>query len=347
MENHEFPKMEPIESAPTLFCINGFGFRIYGSRDEHAETQSHVVTHFLTALYIPIFALGAYRIVEMDEDSFFIGKEKLSNFAKYFNYLMLFFILSVFGAVSWLAHVDSAGYKAGKNMEKADTSMVEKKIGEAADFYKLVLSSKTKYTEDARRRIEKLITAESLKSVERLEAVRAVEAVASIRRFQPALFESSLELVEYFTEEDDPRLALIILNAVSGFAPDKSTVEEKKIQLLEKMVKREPDNHEHAIELALIYESRGDLKRCESILSPHKSKLKGTEGARILGQIYAYQNRIQESYDLLVPYTREKLELFHAREKAYNRALDHLWKKVLEDLNAGKAHQSFYNDYFT
>ncbi len=346
MENYEFPGMEKIKSAPTLFSINGFGFRIYGNRDEHPETKSYVATHFLTALYIPVIALGAYRIVETEEGSYFLGKEKLSNFAKNFNYLILSLILTVIGAIGWQEHVNSDNYKAGKDMEKAEAAMAENKIGGAAVFYKLVFATRNnKYAEDAGRQLGKIITPESLKSAERMEAVRAVEIVASIRQFQPALFKSSLELLEFFVDENDPRLALRIFDAVSGFAPDKSVIEEKRFQLLEKIVESEPNDHRHAIELALIYESRGDFKTCESLLSPHKSILKGTEGARILGQIYAYQNKIQESYDLLVPYTREKLKLFHAKEEAYNLMLDSLWEKILDDLNSGKGPKSFYNKY--
>ena len=59
-----FPDLKPIKSAPSMFSVNGFGLSTYGARDNDAETGTYVKTHCLTALFIPLFALGAYRVAK-------------------------------------------------------------------------------------------------------------------------------------------------------------------------------------------------------------------------------------------------------------------------------------------
>ena len=48
--------------APPLFRLNGFGVALYGERDPRPD-GSHIATHALCALFIPILALGAYRVI--------------------------------------------------------------------------------------------------------------------------------------------------------------------------------------------------------------------------------------------------------------------------------------------
>lgn len=51
----------PIDSAPTLFSLNGFGARFYGQHDVEPD-GSHVAVRFVTALFVPIFPIDAYRV---------------------------------------------------------------------------------------------------------------------------------------------------------------------------------------------------------------------------------------------------------------------------------------------
>jgi len=53
----------PISSAPSLSTINGFGFTLYGSSDYDPETQSYATTHYFVALFVPIFPVGRYRVI--------------------------------------------------------------------------------------------------------------------------------------------------------------------------------------------------------------------------------------------------------------------------------------------
>ena len=92
-ESHEsidikdiFPEIKEIKSPPAMGTLNGFGFSCYGRRDYHPETNTYVITHVICALFIPIISLGAYRVQDCETGGwYFIGKEPLSSFAKFFS----------------------------------------------------------------------------------------------------------------------------------------------------------------------------------------------------------------------------------------------------------------------
>ena len=60
----KFPGLRPVGGPPPLFGINGCGLRIYGRRDFDGETGTYVATYFATLLFVPIVALGAYRVAD-------------------------------------------------------------------------------------------------------------------------------------------------------------------------------------------------------------------------------------------------------------------------------------------
>jgi hypothetical protein len=65
----------PISSAPSLFTFNGFGVTLYGSSDYDKKTQSYATTHYLVALFIPIFPIGRYRVINTAARQYrFLGK---------------------------------------------------------------------------------------------------------------------------------------------------------------------------------------------------------------------------------------------------------------------------------
>jgi hypothetical protein len=64
-----------ISSAPALGTINGFGCTLYGSSDHDKETQSYATTHYFVALFVPIFPLGRYRVINVQGNTYrFLGK---------------------------------------------------------------------------------------------------------------------------------------------------------------------------------------------------------------------------------------------------------------------------------
>jgi hypothetical protein len=66
--------LKPISSAPALSTINGFGFTVYGNSDYDGETRSYVTTHYFVALFIPVFPIARYRVINEGDRYRFLGK---------------------------------------------------------------------------------------------------------------------------------------------------------------------------------------------------------------------------------------------------------------------------------
>lgn len=70
-----FGTLKPIASAPSLRTINGIGFKLYGRSDNDPETNSYVTTYYFVALFIPVFPIARYRIIDVGGNRYsFLGK---------------------------------------------------------------------------------------------------------------------------------------------------------------------------------------------------------------------------------------------------------------------------------
>src|SRR5579859_146821 len=96
-----FPDMEPITKVPSLSTVNGIGFTVYGRRDFDADTGTYVKTYVFCVLFIPLFAVRAYRVADARPGWFFLGRVPLSGLAKFWNFLVLALIASGIGAGWW------------------------------------------------------------------------------------------------------------------------------------------------------------------------------------------------------------------------------------------------------
>jgi hypothetical protein len=77
-----YEDLKPIDRAPSLSTFNGIGTKLYGRRDYDATTNSYIATLFFTFLFIPIFPIAAYRVIEAGGGYFrFLGKARLSRAA--------------------------------------------------------------------------------------------------------------------------------------------------------------------------------------------------------------------------------------------------------------------------
>jgi hypothetical protein len=92
----KYPEMRPVRSAPWLFNVHGIGAAFYGDRDRDAATGTYVKTHCLCLMFVPVLALGAYRVFPRGTGWTLIGKTPLSPFAKWWN---VFFAI---GAAAWI-----------------------------------------------------------------------------------------------------------------------------------------------------------------------------------------------------------------------------------------------------
>ncbi|MCE9580743.1 MAG: hypothetical protein K8W52_46915, partial [Deltaproteobacteria bacterium] len=72
----------PLKGTPTLGRLNGFGAGFYGERDARPD-GTYVTTHCISALFIPVLPLGAYRVARAGGNGYHIlTREALSPFAK-------------------------------------------------------------------------------------------------------------------------------------------------------------------------------------------------------------------------------------------------------------------------
>ena len=85
-----FPTLEPIGQPPPLLQVNGIGVTVFGRRDVDAETATYVKTLAVTLLWMPVFMLRAYRVMDAPNGGwYFVGREPLSNLALAWNFLGL------------------------------------------------------------------------------------------------------------------------------------------------------------------------------------------------------------------------------------------------------------------
>ncbi len=74
-------ELRPVTSAPSLFTLNGFGFKLYGSSDEDSD-GTYMTTHYLVFFFIPIVPLARYRVFRDGNRYAFLGKGSLRTFDK-------------------------------------------------------------------------------------------------------------------------------------------------------------------------------------------------------------------------------------------------------------------------
>ncbi len=70
--------LEPIDGAPSLSTINGWGTTLYGSSDRETRTGSYLTTRYFTAFFIPLCPLSRYRVRRVADGRYqFLGRAPL------------------------------------------------------------------------------------------------------------------------------------------------------------------------------------------------------------------------------------------------------------------------------
>lgn len=95
-----YGELQPIESAPTLWTFNRFGFKLYGRSDEDSETSSYLTTCYFVALFVPIFPIARYRIRAFADNRYsFLGKAPLRKLDRWHLGIALIVVVAwIFGA---------------------------------------------------------------------------------------------------------------------------------------------------------------------------------------------------------------------------------------------------------
>lgn len=88
--------LEPIESAPSLYTMNGFGVTLYGKTDRNPSDGSYMATHYLVFFFVPVLPLARYRVIPTGGGYRFLGKGPLRVFDKWHIAISLGLILLMF-----------------------------------------------------------------------------------------------------------------------------------------------------------------------------------------------------------------------------------------------------------
>ena len=345
----KFPDMKPINSAPGLGSINGFGMTVYGERDRDAETGTYVTTHCLILLFVPVFCVGAYRVANADYNSYyFVGKEPLSMFAKMWNGLVLCSILGIGLFIAGNAYLSSDDYVDGRKLAKADALAEEGKLPEAAETYRAVAVGKSKHKREAVQRLAAVVQdkLDELPAEDARRVLRAVIAVGQSRLPSdgPDLLSQGMELADRHGR-GDPLDAMRTFEIVEPLGKEDEPVVEYRQKLVERIVETHPTNAKYVIPFAENLHEEGEIERCRQLLEGVQDQLGSTEGARILGQMLAREGRLDEAHALLVPYTEARLKRLHNAEEDFNDAYEQAQNKALARLRNGTAVGFSFDEY--
>ncbi len=349
--NDRFPDMTPIRKTPALGTINGIGLTINGSRDHDPETGTYVATHCFSVLFIPVFAIGAYRVARAEEGGwYFLGKEPLSVFAKGWNCLVIVSVLAGIGFGWRNSHTGTPEYAAGQKLAQAETLAGDGSVAEAAELYREVATGTTNRRQEAQRGLREMLLGDGMEGVSLGDLASVFEIAVDLQR-QNLLVEVDLaaravQLVGQRADAD-PAAALSVLDAATRYGYESDELKALRRRYLEALVARDANDIAAASRLAVICEADGDMEKCQQLLLPLEDRLGDTEGARILGQIYAAEGEFEKSHALLGPYTEQRLARLHAAEQDFENAFTTAQERVIGQLEKGEAPESFYQKYNT
>ncbi len=344
-----FPDLKPIRKTPTLGTINGIGLTINGSRDHDPETGTYVASHCFSLLFIPLFAIGAYRVARAEEGGwYFLGKEPLSAFAKGWNCLVLASILVGVGYGWWNSHMGTPEYAAGQKLAQAQQLAQDGSVVQAARLYREVVTGGTSHSQEAERSLREMLLGDVMKNTS-LEDLAFVFQIAVDLQRQGVLAEVDLaaravQLVEQ-RSAPDPAAALALLDAATPYGYESEELTALLRRHLEALVARDASDVAAVSRLAAICKADGDIEKCQQLLVPLEDRLGDTEGARILGQLYALQGEFEKSHALLGPYTEQRLTRLHTAEKDFETTFTTAQQRAIDQLQQGEAPESFYHKH--
>ena len=346
----KFPELRPIRGTPALVRINGIGLGMYGKRDFDAESGTYIKTHCICFLFVPLMALAAYRVADAERGWYFLGKERLSSFAKSCNVGVLLLSLMLAGILAESAYKSSPEFQARQTLQRAAETLQAGNPVRAAQLYREVAEGRARATEGwngLRAALESCLTNDAPDKVE--AGFRLLTALPprlnSPEPVVPNAYQRGQAAIERFRAAN-PEAAVAILRQVAPLGGRTNTaLRPAEIELLKSVLAANPDNTNRLVELALIYEEQKQLPESWQLLTPHRGKLGSTEGARILGQHLLEEGQYDEAYGLLYPYVQSRLEKLRAIERNYTNAFAASFHRAITHLKEGQADRSFYDAY--
>ncbi len=346
----KFTDLDTRRKRPALYTVNGIGCRLMGSRDADRETASVVKTHVLTLVFIPVYALGAYRLRDLGGGSYLIfGKVPLSQWVKRLNALVVIVTLSLIGGAVADSYRNSLLYKDGRELAAVEEVLAGGNRAEALERASVALGRRS--TQQAalltiyRTAFDGLMadgTAE--------ERVSAIARAVRDERLRPKPIEDVRGVVMKHVEATaaaDPAGAALEMKAVRPAVPagGEAAFEEKWSTVLEAAVKAQPNHTELATDLALRWERLDRMAEARRLLEPHRAALGGGEGARLLGQLLVGEGDYAAGAPLLEAYVSKQLPTWRKAEQRVGELASQIEENALNALNKNEGPTDFYTRY--
>ncbi|KAF0246590.1 MAG: hypothetical protein FD180_588 [Planctomycetota bacterium] len=162
--------MAPINSAPPLFRINGFGVGLYG-RSSCQSDGTYVSTLCLSALFIPVFPLTSYVVCAAGEGTTFFGRVPLTAFARWARG----FSLAAVALLTFLG-VRSALHDEQEELQKRDLARAEEfeKAGKHREAVEALYLPTISRNEKIRSKAGEIARAAAVGELDRLPDANAV-----------------------------------------------------------------------------------------------------------------------------------------------------------------------------
>ena len=192
------PDLRPMRRQPVLFTINGIGAGLYGARDRDPATGTYVKTHCICLVFVPVLALGAYRVAPAERGWIMIGKTRLSRLAKGWNILVLCTILGLVGLGFWESHKSNPDYQAGQAIARGDEAVRQGDLLTASQEYRKAAGRLSAHSQAARDKLAELSQQAVLSSLPIDTTSRIFAEIISLggwRERAASIFDSGAALV--------------------------------------------------------------------------------------------------------------------------------------------------------
>ena len=343
----KYPDMKPVSSSPGLGSLNGFGLGMFGRRQVCHETGTYVKTHAISALFIPILALRAYRVADAAEGGwYFLGRVPLSTFAKAWNILMFLACFSLVGSFAYSTYTSSPEYIANRYLKEAAQHESSGAFLPAARSYHTVLEESSAKRSEASSGLSRVLLA-ALEQADMTTQMEALEFIGNLSDdyhdppVVPDIVPRVLEITKQH-ESDDPKWCVQALETITPLEPENEALTSRMRELLEAIVTEAPDDAVYCEKLAILHEGEGELEQAFALLDPVSDKLGSGEGARILGQLLVQRGSYDRAYSLLNAYVNPRVDGLRSAASRYDRVYEQIYERWLAHLESGEAGDSFY-----
>ncbi|HEY2586651.1 MAG TPA: hypothetical protein VGI81_12880, partial [Tepidisphaeraceae bacterium] len=345
----KFPNLTPIKSPPTLARINGCGVGLYGKRDADPETGTYVATWCISLLFTPIVCLRAFRVAAGPKGGwYFLGREPLSSFAKWWNISLLVAIVVTVTAVKYDAYTSSPAYKARQQMTRAGELVKQGHLADGAKIFQSLALAGADEAANATAAMKDLVD-NGCAQAPLSESAAVFASAAQVARRGSAIpvsevAQAGMKLVAA-KGDGDVRGGVAMLDAIRPLVIDTRSIDAQRLALLRKWAAAEPNNVDVLTPLASLLEQQNELAEAKRLLLPVKDRLGDGEGARVLGTILARDGDFDGAHALLWAYVKVRLDRLHDAEKNAENTAKRLFDREIDLLDQHKGPDDFYQKY--